>query len=1003
MMFEYDQEVPPFTLGPQPSSIMNSGGGDIPPNNGGKQHDDDLTFPDDILLQDLHLLQESWFDEESERQGDQFVPEVENLVPLENNSSRESKVPEFSTQGSTRSIDSAYAADFASPSSVASTTGINTWEQRLRRESGCTTDDDRQLLTPELDSINPSLDELPGDFNCLDRPNGIKNAGAGGVGTPLKQRSWPSDGQLNLVDPEPPKQFENSTRTVNNVQSARSTNSSVRPNNFGQNLFSGNLYENQHKQRFDRTCSATYFNGHQVTQDVMNLQQQSYQTRKLNGNISVNPMTGQDQSNIFFNDKVYAEYAQRNQCNRMHSYSSRMRQSPCKTSPEEALPLFHAPLSASAQQQMCSYPCSQGQGSSQGDFGERIWNGEPCPNVICGDFPEVNTEPPPLTHYPVGDSGVPCSAIRHASEGTPTVCGPRSVENRVRMPSCPDMNEGRMGTCIQTPYPTSCPVYSNGTNAQVMVSSLRADQTQQQSPCGNPPYPQNASLTPENKDPSGNFTFRHPGPTAPSRKTSDEVVMRRKQTSMTSCTSHITSSTGTQINRGRPRSESFTDHFAKQTDRASKAASQCMARSSSLDRNCRSPTPLTNHVTSHQSLIRQHSAPVKRNLPTASSQRPQAVKEELHPPPTQSTPINDRSIKLEPRDEPNASMPYFGTQASNNLPSKTANRFQNGEPLRKPPVDPAKATPDHVQDQKPVIMPDPVAKPGYCVEQQLTTIKTPYDEACVPERDLPLIRGEIRDQTGGYARRGSLQLWQFLVTMLEDPTNNHVIAWTGRGLEFKLVEPEEVARRWGLQKNRPAMNYDKLSRSLRYYYEKGIMQKVAGERYVYKFVCEPEALFSMAGSVGPDRCHPQNFPIGPHGFPRHYIHANPFHMDPRYNPNSYPLYFQGHGPHPGPNGSFPCFPPHGYPMNRNPGSLQSRMRRSYGPMSVDGYNNSNAPEDVYHCNPGAMHPDGTQQMPPTPTKSRHFSGNGGQVNGDGRAHPNWNCPIEPPVPSALVP
>lgn len=56
----------------------------------------------------------------------------------------------------------------------------------------------------------------------------------------------------------------------------------------------------------------------------------------------------------------------------------------------------------------------------------------------------------------------------------------------------------------------------------------------------------------------------------------------------------------------------------------------------------------------------------------------------------------------------------------------------------------------------------------------------------------------------------------------------------------------KVARRWGMQKNRPAMNYDKLSRSLRYYYEKGIMQKVAGERYVYKFVCDPEALFTMA-------------------------------------------------------------------------------------------------------------------------------------------------------------
>ena len=46
------------------------------------------------------------------------------------------------------------------------------------------------------------------------------------------------------------------------------------------------------------------------------------------------------------------------------------------------------------------------------------------------------------------------------------------------------------------------------------------------------------------------------------------------------------------------------------------------------------------------------------------------------------------------------------------------------------------------------------------------------------------------------------------------------------------------------------MNYDKLSRSLRYYYEKGIMQKVAGERYVYKFVCDPEALFNMAYGPG---------------------------------------------------------------------------------------------------------------------------------------------------------
>lgn len=115
---------------------------------------------------------------------------------------------------------------------------------------------------------------------------------------------------------------------------------------------------------------------------------------------------------------------------------------------------------------------------------------------------------------------------------------------------------------------------------------------------------------------------------------------------------------------------------------------------------------------------------------------------------------------------------------------------------------------------------------------------------------FPQHPGRMTPQTFSSGRKGTLQLWQFLVALLDDPANSNFITWTGRGLEFKLLDPEEVARRWGKMKNRPAMNYDKLSRSLRYYYEKGFMAKVAGERYVYKFICDPRALFSLAGFGG---------------------------------------------------------------------------------------------------------------------------------------------------------
>ncbi|EMP31439.1 Protein C-ets-2 [Chelonia mydas] len=106
---------------------------------------------------------------------------------------------------------------------------------------------------------------------------------------------------------------------------------------------------------------------------------------------------------------------------------------------------------------------------------------------------------------------------------------------------------------------------------------------------------------------------------------------------------------------------------------------------------------------------------------------------------------------------------------------------------------------------------------------------------------------------------GPIQLWQFLLELLTDKSCQSFISWTGDGWEFKLADPDEVARRWGRRKNKPKMNYEKLSRGLRYYYDKNIIHKTSGKRYVYRFVCDlqnllgytAEELHAMLG-VQPD-------------------------------------------------------------------------------------------------------------------------------------------------------
>ncbi|CAB3365514.1 Hypothetical predicted protein [Cloeon dipterum] len=130
---------------------------------------------------------------------------------------------------------------------------------------------------------------------------------------------------------------------------------------------------------------------------------------------------------------------------------------------------------------------------------------------------------------------------------------------------------------------------------------------------------------------------------------------------------------------------------------------------------------------------------------------------------------------------------------------------------------------------------------------------------------------------------GQIQLWQFLLELLSDSSNAACITWEGTNGEFKLTDPDEVARRWGERKSKPNMNYDKLSRALRYYYDKNIMSKVHGKRYAYKFdftglmqACQAQNGEGAAGAASPYKT-PPGYP-GELGSLFGTTHASAYHL-----------------------------------------------------------------------------------------------------------------------------
>lgn len=95
------------------------------------------------------------------------------------------------------------------------------------------------------------------------------------------------------------------------------------------------------------------------------------------------------------------------------------------------------------------------------------------------------------------------------------------------------------------------------------------------------------------------------------------------------------------------------------------------------------------------------------------------------------------------------------------------------------------------------------------------------------------------------------ELWSFFLELLTNEEHYHKIRWVNSDVaEFAILDNEDVAHLWGQTKNKPNMNYDTMSRGIRYYYNQGIVAKGNNMMFKYNYCYTEVALAKLCENTG---------------------------------------------------------------------------------------------------------------------------------------------------------